>query len=217
MNDDHVSKKVSTYDRIANKYASKIRNFAPEKERERFISFLPKGGHILDLGCAAGRDSIYFSSRGFHAVGVDLSKKLLAIARKIAPNLTFLHRDIRHLKLPDSSFDGIWACAVLLHLKRKEVLGVLKNCYKKLKPGGTLFVLVKKGDGEADVSEKLSSGESRHFVYYQSDEVQKMLEDAGLSVIDLYTWNSSDRDASSRDVEWISCFAKKLEDSSEIN
>lgn len=209
MADDQVSDTTAVYDQIAQSYAHAVQEFAPETERKRFVSLLANGGSVLDLGCAAGRDSIWFASRGLKPTGVDLSENLLAIARERAPDIDFLRQDIRKLDFPDDSFDGIWACAVLLHLSRSEALSVMKRCHFMLKPDGILTVMVKKGRGEADVAETLSSGVSRHFTYFETDELKTMMHRAGFSVTDLYTWKEKDRQEHGRDVEWISCFAAK--------
>lgn len=209
MPTDYVTRTIATYDRIASTYADDMNDYVPEEERKKFAGYVTKGGIILDLGCAAGRDSIFFSKRGFRTVGVDLSEKLLAIARKRAPELTFLHQDIRTLQFPNESFDGIWACAILLHLKPEEMQHVIDDCHTFLKPGGTLFLMMKRGTGEADITEKLSAGEARHFTFVQEEELRKMVTAAGFTVQELYTWNSKDRYTPPRDVEWISVFAKK--------
>lgn len=208
-NNDSVSKTISVYNQIAEEYAQALNDYTPDIERDRFVSLLPEGAAILDLGCAAGRDCIWFASKGFVPTGVDLSDKLLSIARKNAPQLTFHKKDVRDLDFPDASFDGIWACAVLLLLKRDEIQGVLRQCHWMLKKGGVLALLVKEGEGEGDVVEALSSGVSRHFTYFRKDEIEKYTTNAGCKIIDMYQWNSKDRYGPDRDVEWISCFARK--------
>ncbi len=209
MKSDHIQKTISVYDTIAQEYAKKVVNSAPVQEREKFISFLPSHGNILDAGCGSGRDSGYFSSKGFDVVGVDLSEKLLEIARKENPSVRFQKQDLRYLDFPEKSFDGIWACASLLHLQRSEVPGVLKEFYTFLKPHGILFILVKQGKGEADVAENLSSGMTRHFTYFQPDELKKMVIEAKLTVEDMYTYNEKDRDGKKRDLWWIASFSKR--------
>lgn len=209
MTDDPVPLTIAAYDRIADAYSVNADAYTPREEREKFVASLVHGAAVLDAGCAAGRDSIYFSGHGMRTVGVDLSEKLLVIARKRAPTLTFLHDDIRRIGFPDASFDGIWACAVLLHLRREDVPVVLGRFYGFLKPGGMVFLMIKKGTGETDIAEPLSSGQTRHFTLFTPEEIRRMAEAAGFSVTDLYTWNSMDRYTPARDVEWISCFAKK--------
>lgn len=107
------------------------------------------------------------------------------------------------------SFDGIWACASLLHLHRAEVPQVLQNFFHMLKPGGVLFVMVKEGTGEADVKESLSSNMVRHFTYFTLTELKKLLENSRFTVEEIYTWNEELRRPGRRDLVWISSFSKK--------
>ena len=39
--------------------------------QEKFLALLPKGAHILDLGCGSGRDSLFFLQQGFQVTAVD--------------------------------------------------------------------------------------------------------------------------------------------------
>lgn len=125
MSDDHVKKTIAVYNAKAKEYASKLDDYAPRPEQDKFISLIPKTGVVLDAGCGPGRDSEYFFQRGLSVTGVDLSKKLLEIAKNRVPQVKFLKQDLRKLKFPSNHFDGIWACASLLHLKREEIPTVL--------------------------------------------------------------------------------------------
>lgn len=209
MRNDHIHRTIAVYDAMAKEYAEKLNDYAPLPEREKFISLLPKPACILDAGCGPGRDSEYFFHKGFTVVGADLSEKLLAIAKQCVPQATFSKQDLRSLHFPKRSFDGVWACASLLHLKRREVSKVLREFFQILKPRGLLFIMVKEGKGEADIAEKLSSYLSRHFTYFQSEELKNLLKDTGFEVIEQYKFNEKDRRPDHRNVWWISSFSRK--------
>lgn len=209
MSDDHIKKTVAVYDAMAQKYAKKLNDYAPLPERERFISLLSNRAHILDVGCGPGRDAEYFTAKGFRVTGVDFSEKLLAIAKVRIPQATFYKQDFRRLRFPKGSFDGIWACASLLHLKRREVPEVLKKFFQLLKSGGTLFIMVREGDGETDVAEELSSYLSRHFTYFQQEELKDLVRDAGYEIVEQYVYNEKDRRPDHSDLWWIASFSRK--------
>lgn len=209
MRNDHIRSTIAVYNAMSQKYAKKLDDYAPLPERERFISLPPPRAQILDVGCGSGRDAEYFTAKGFRVTGVDLSEKLLEIARQRVPQAAFYKQDIRSLRFPPLSFDGIWACASLLHLKRHEVPIVLNNFFQLLTPGGILFIMVKEGKGEADVAEELSSHLSRHFTYFQQQELKDLVKDAGFEDIEQYTYNEKDRRPDHRDLWWISCFSRK--------
>lgn len=209
MSDDNLIQTVNTYNAIADHYASQMDAYTPEADRKLFLTYLKPGSKILDVGCAAGRDSIYFSQFGHKTVGVDLSEKLLAIARKKAPNLTFLHDDICKKLFPNGSFNAVWACAVLLHQSRQEVPGILRNFYQALVDDGVLFVRVKEGRGEGDVVEELSKDQSRHFTYFELDELEGLIRGAGFVIEKAYRSNEKDIDPTLRDLWWATVIAKK--------
>lgn len=210
MTDDHVTKTIATYNKIAYQYAQSLEVFTPFKERVLFLSYLRPHSRLLDVGCAAGRDSIFFSHQGHATTGVDLSENLLEIARKKAPELTLINGDIRRKLFEDESFDAVWACAVLLHLKREDIPIVLANFYSLLIKNGLLFVRVKEGVGDADVVEILSNNLSRHFTYFKSDEIQDLIEEAGFHIEKVFRSNEKDIDPTLRDLWWITVIAKKI-------
>lgn len=210
MIDDYLTKSIAVYDKNAEYYAKKLDNYAPRPEQEKFVALLQPKAKVLDAGCGPGRDCEYFAGRGFEVTGVDLSEKLLKIAKKRVPSATFQKQDLRRLQFQKNSFDGIWACASLLHLRRSDALAVLKSFFTLLKPGGILFVQLKEGKGEADIVDPIIADLSRHFVYYSLSELKKILQEAGFIVNDIYTWNEEVRRPGRRDIVWISCFSRKL-------
>lgn len=209
MQDAHIQTTITTYDKTAPEYIAKAQQYAPEPEREKFMSLVKSGGKILDAGCGSGRDANYFASKGFVVTGIDLSDTLLAYANEHAEgNVTFHNMDLRAIKL-NSSYDGIWACASLLHLKRDEMLPVLRNFEHMIMPGGTLFLLLKEGEGERMATSSTIQGDTRFFTYYTVSELRKLLGNVGFSVTDIYTWDQHDRNSERPPETWISVFAKK--------
>lgn len=211
MNDDYVKKTISVYDKKAEYYAKKLDDYAPRPEQEKFVKLLPKNARVLDAGCGPGRDCEYFTKLGFSVTGVDLSENLLSIARKRVPGAIFKNQDLRKLRFQREFFDGIWACASLLHLKRKDMPGVLRSFFRILKSNGVLFVQLKEGKGEADIIDPIIANLSRHYVYYSLPELKKILEETGFVIKDIYTWNEEVRRPGRRDLVWISSFSKKPE------
>ncbi len=209
MRDDPIPNTIATYDNIADFYSSSMDMFTPHDDRKMFLAGLESNARILDVGCAAGRDSVYFTANGHTTVGIDLSQKLLAIARKRAPNLIFLHDDIRKKMFPDGSFDAVWACAVLLHQRREEIPMILKNFHDVLSKNGWLYVRVKEGVGEEDIAEKLSKNQRRHFIYFTLDELQDFIRNAGFEIEKAFRSNEKDMNKELRDIWWVTVIARK--------
>ncbi len=151
--------------------------------RDAFLAHLPPGTRILDAGCGSGRDSRAFLDRGFRVTALDASAAMVARASAL------LDQPVLHMRFADltfdEAFDGIWACASLLHVPRAEMPTVLDRLGRALAPGGVLFASFKWGDGEV-------VRDGRLFTSYDEASFTRLLDaaNATLPVIDL--WRTED-------------------------
>ena len=100
---------------------------------------------ILDLGFGSGRDSLYFLSKGYDVVSVDPTQEFCKYGEDIGLNV----RCIGAEKLDyNNVFDGIWACASLLHVDSQILNEMFKKCSNALKTGGIFYCSFKYGDFE---------------------------------------------------------------------
>ena len=111
-----------------------------------FLKYIPKGGHILDLGCGSGRDSLEFIKKGYNVTAVDGSKELAVAASKIIGQQVICSK-FEDIKL-NKTFHGIWACASLLHVNKNHIVDVIKNVSLNLKPNGVFYMSFKYGENE---------------------------------------------------------------------
>lgn len=137
---------------------------------DRFLRRLPRQGRILDAGCGSGRDSVLFLRRGFRVTAVDASPAMVAVARRAGVRARVLPIQAISYR---RAFDGIWACASLLHVPRAEISDVLRRLNRALRPNGVLLVTLKEGKGER------IEGEGRFFAYYGLDEFKALLRSTG--------------------------------------
>ena len=112
---------------------------------ERFIACLPERARILDFGCGAGRDTKYFMQKGFVVDAVDGSAELCRIAS------AYTGAEVKRMLFGELEavgvYDGIWACASILHLPEEELVDVLGRIARALKAGGVLYTSFKYGIG----------------------------------------------------------------------
>ena len=119
------------------------------KTQEKFLSLLPKGAHILDLGCGSGRDSLCFVQKGFQVTAVDGSEELAKFAGELIGQEVVVS-DFKDLVLPTASFDAIWASASLLHVHSEALPGILAKVIDLAKPGAIFYMSFKYGDYEGE-------------------------------------------------------------------
>ena len=117
--------------------------------QKKFLALLPKGAHILDLGCGSGRDSLCFIQQGFQVTAVDGSLELAKFASELIGQEVIV-ADFKDLELPPSSFDAIWASASLLHVHSEDLPGILAKVIDFAKPGAIFYMSFKYGDYEGE-------------------------------------------------------------------
>ncbi len=79
-----------------------------------------EGMTVLDVGCGPGYVSAAASDRGATALGVDFSREMVGIGRRMFPRIEFREGDAQQLAFPDQSFDRVLANFALLHLTNPE-------------------------------------------------------------------------------------------------
>lgn len=88
---------------------------------EQYAKLLPPSGKVLDAGSGVGQPtSEFLAKRGFSVTGVDISKRMVDVAKENVPEATFYRKNILTLDFADESFDGIICVYTLWHIPRKH-------------------------------------------------------------------------------------------------
>lgn len=105
-----------------------------------------EGSIILEAGCGVGAQTKIIAAQNPQCefVGVDISQKSLEIADQLTQdlklgNVTFLKENLTHLSFKDNTFDHVFLCFVLEHVK--SPLTILQELNRVLKPNGTITVI----------------------------------------------------------------------------
>lgn len=98
-----------------------------------------EGKKVLDLGCGTGRGIKHlYDFKAAEVYGVDVSKKMLEIAKKKFKNAHFLLADSEKLPFEDESFDVITGLFLIVHLG--DLKKTFDEAYRVLKKSG-IFIL----------------------------------------------------------------------------
>jgi ubiquinone/menaquinone biosynthesis C-methylase UbiE len=88
----------------------------------------------LDVGCGPGYVSGAAAERGAHPIGLDFSKEMIAIAKRMFPKIEFREGEAQNLPFADEDFERVVANFALLHLAEPE--RAMAEAARVLKSGG---------------------------------------------------------------------------------
>lgn len=166
---------------------------------ERFLPLLPSAAQILDIGCGSGRDMLAFKERGFDCLGIDPVAEFVKFSQEYSGCKAVL-ASVENMHF-NQQFDGVWACASLLHLPRNRLPFALQNIKDALRSDGILFLSMQEGNSEGFVPD------GRYFSRYSSAELCSQVRSAGFTQLDL--WTTTDTLSGREDLVWINILAKK--------
>lgn len=180
----NISKEIEkVYDSIADLYDEVLWTDMPyNDEMDKFASLL-NGKEVLDIGCAMGSFTKYLSDKGLHMEGIDISSKLIDIAKKKVPNVNFRVMDMLNMDI-DKAYDGIMFINSTIHIEKKNMLPLLENVTNMLKDDGVIFMILLEGDGEMYVEEPLDTSISEFVNFYRALEIEEVFKKAKLTIID---------------------------------
>jgi SAM-dependent methyltransferase len=103
---------------------------------------LGRGARIVDSGCGTGVVGAYFGRLGSSVIGLDTSWEMMRRARYSGLHVLYACGDMRSIPVRAETADAYLAWYSLIHLERDEVLTVLAEAARALKPGGLCAVAV---------------------------------------------------------------------------
>lgn len=116
--------------------------------QDTFLELLPENAKILDFGCGSGRDTKYFLEHGCRVVAMDGSLELCKAASEYT-GITVKHMLFQELNGKER-YDGIWACASILHVKSEELPEIIRKMSLATIANGIIYLSFKYGDFEGE-------------------------------------------------------------------
>ncbi len=192
-------KTIDYYNKHAEEFIALTFDVDMESLYQPFLAELPEGARILDVGCGSGRDTLAFKDKGYQVEAIDYSAELV----KKAKELTGIEvRQQSFYELNESEkYDGIWACASLLHCDRDFLPEVMGHIFKALKPNGVLYMSFKYGDSDREK-------DGRQFTDLNEEQAKALLEQFD-NVQQIQQWITVDK-RPDRQEKWLNLLLRKL-------
>ena len=164
-----------------------------------FRELVAPGGSILDLGCGAGSAALYFTRKGYKVLAVDGCAEYCEHTRRRAGC------EVRQMLFGEldytNAFDGVWACASLLHVQKDALPGVLRLIRRALKKHGVFYASFKYGETEREKNGRLFSD-------FTEESLRALLEEAG-GFRTVKLWTTADARPERAEERWVNvlCYA----------
>ena len=194
-----IDKTLKYYNENAQSFASGTVSVKFTEVQDKFLEKLNPDAYILDFGCGAGRDTKYFLSREYQVDAVDGSEQLCRIASEYTGIKV---RQMLFQELDEKEkYDGIWACASILHLPKKQLREVLENMYAALKSEGWIYTSFKYGEFKGERN-------GRYFTDFTTDTFKDFIHDMhGLKIEE--QWITGDVRPGRGEEKWLNLLLQK--------
>lgn len=185
----YLSDTRAAYDTVAESYAGCVPAKLAEMPMERGMLAAFAGlvrvadaGPVADVGCGPGHVTAYLDDLGVPAFGIDLSPRMVEVARRTYPGLRFTEGTMTALDLKDGELGGVLAWWSIIHTPPEVLPVVFGEFHRTLAPGG--HVLMGFHVGDERVHSERAYGHAVCFDGYRlpPDRVAELLGRAGFVV-----------------------------------
>ena len=192
-------KTIEYYNENVSKFVNDTQDVVFCATQDLFLSYLNEGNSILDLGCGSGRDTKYFLSKGYKVDATDGSEEIC----KVASDYTGINVKCLLFNELDEidKYDGIWACASILHLDRDDLIDVFHRIARALKDNGILYTSFKYSEFEG-----MRNG--RYFTDFTIESFNEFQTNIPEFIIEK-KWITSDVRAGREDEKWLNLIMRK--------
>ncbi|MBC6457255.1 class I SAM-dependent methyltransferase [Actinomadura sp. HBU206391] len=179
-----------TYDVVADDYATAFADELAGKpfDRElldRYASAVAGQGAVWDVGCGpAAHVTRYLADRGVDVAGVDLSPRVVDVARSRERDLRFGVADMCDLPAEDGSLAGIVAFYSVIHLPRERIPEALAEFRRVLARDGALLLAMHGGEGIISTDEWLGHAVPIRATLMSPGELAEAVEAAGFTLVE---------------------------------
>ena len=190
---------ISYYNQNAATYTADTFSADCSDIQKRFMAKLVHGAKVLDFGCGSGRDAAVFLKHGFDVIAADGSEEMCRMASDNT-GLEVVHLYFQDLDYQET-FDGIWACASILHLPYHDLSDVFFKMVRALKPGGIIYTSFKYGDFEG-----VRNG--RYFCDISEERFEELIHDIPDVILE-EQWISQDVRPGRESEKWLNSILRK--------
>lgn len=158
------------------------------RRRVARLANIAPGMHVIDVATGTGGQARAFGAAGATVLGIDLSPRMLAIARRKtrSTETQFVEADATALPAEDASFDAACVSFALHEMPATVRERVVAEMVRVTRPGGTIIVVDYGLPGSrwwrAIVERFVHLYERDHYTDFVHSDVNQLLGHAGIAV-----------------------------------
>ncbi|MEG8276891.1 class I SAM-dependent DNA methyltransferase [Streptomyces sp. AHA2] len=139
---------------------------------------------VADIGSGPGHVTARLHGMGLPVFGVDVSPRMVALARRSHPGLRFHVGSMTELDLPDACLGGIVALYSVIHVPDDHLPSVFAGFHRVLLPGAPVLLGFQSGtdNGRLHLTERYEREIALDFHWRTPDTVADLLGEAGLEM-----------------------------------
>ena len=122
--------------------------------------------------------------KGLDIIGLDISSKMIKVAKKLNPLIDYRIGDVFDLRFNDGSIAGIVAPYLIVNFKLDDISKAFSEIYRVLIDKGQLLISFHSGGQELEINDFFVKGNTIPFTYFDSDTIRDRLVDSGFKIIE---------------------------------
>jgi len=170
------------YNKAAENYDAERNQFKNDKYLEKLNSLLAVNSLILDIGCGAGRPvDKFFVEKGHRVIGIDLSEKMIELAKRNVPEADYSVRNMVELHTKEYHVDAVVSFYAIFHTPRETHQTILRKINSFLPRSG--LILISMGSSEWVGKEENFHGAEMFWSHYGAEKNTELVKNAGFETI----------------------------------
>lgn len=167
---DKKNQTIHTYNQSAASLAKKFDELGARVcDIEETFTCIPKSNpFVLEIGCGNGRDAAEITKRTNNYLGIDISEKLIELAKQKVPSANFQVADIETFTFP-GGLDIVFAFASLIHVPKESLARILTEARTTLNKDGVMRLSLKYADAYTETTKEDEFGTRTYYLYSKGD------------------------------------------------
>jgi len=178
-----------TWNKIAQLYEDKFMelNLYDDTYKSFCNLLLKPDADVLEIGCGPGNITrqILAIRPKLNILATDVSKKMIALAKRNNPAIATQILDCRNLKALNAKFDGIICGFTIPYLSKLDCSKLISDCSNLLTETGILYLSFVSGDYKNSGFIAGSTGDRTYFYYHELERVKQELVLNQMTIVDL--------------------------------